>query len=106
MKFTMTRKQIQDMIDKARYDMLDCITTGIEYQRRWYAAYTDKTDTDFPGYDLYYQRRFVEISKIYKKLKSLPKAKTYEMTEEELEDFSYPPVLSIKILAPELPESD
>lgn len=107
MKYTMTRQHLEDMIAKARYDMLDCITLGMDYQRRWYAAYTAKTDPNFPAYSFYYQDRFVEISKIYKKLKSLPSAETYEMSQEELESYSYSPTaLTIKALAPELPESD
>lgn len=107
MNYTMTRRHLEGMIDKAQYDMLDCITLGMDYQRRWYAAYTAKTDSHLPAYDFYYQDRFVEISKVYKKLKALPKAETYEMTQAELESFSYPSVpLAIKDLAPELPESD
>lgn len=106
MKYTMTRQQLQDMIDKARYDMLDCITKGTDYQRRWYAAYTAKTDTNYPTFNIYYPDLLIEISEVYKRLKSLPKAEIYEMTKEEFESFTYEAPMNIKDLAPELPESD
>ena len=106
MKYTMTRQHLQGMIDKARYDMLDCITKGTDFQRRWYANYIEKAGTYHPAYSFYYQDLFLEISKVYEKLKSLPHAETYEMTQEEFESFTYKAPLPIKSLAPELPESD
>lgn len=106
MKYTMTRQHLQSMIDKARYDMLDCITKSTDYQRRWYSNFIAKADTSHPAFSFYYPDLFIEISKVYKKLKSLPKAETYEMIQEELESFSYETPLDIKDLAPELPEID